>query len=103
MRGALWRWQRWEDLAGVVTLRVIAAWGGGQKEDGAHLTLEDLLGREPVSLLPPPTLTEAERESQEWEEMQAAAKRDRANLMLYRMQLELAKRQHGGGPEIVSG
>ena len=102
IQGAQWRWQRAEDLAAWMTVHLMAAWGGGKKADGEYLTPADLLGREPVRLVPPPTLTEAEQEAQEWEEMQRQAKRDRALLEVYKLNA-LQNQRDGRGPEVVSG
>ena len=100
-KGAMFRRQQWEDIAMAVALHVMAASGGGKKADGEYLTLTDLLGREPVSLFPSPSLTDAQREEQEWEEMQREAKRNRALVELARVQFELANKD-GHGPEVVS-
>lgn len=83
-----------------VTLPLMQA-QGAKRKDGSDLTLEDLLGRAPVRLVPPPELTEAQAEAQAWEDEQAAAKRSRAEILAYQMHLAQAKRAGGGGPEIV--
>ena len=82
---------------------LFAAWGGGKKADGEPLTPADLLGREPVRLWPAAPLTEAQREAQEWAEMEAEAKRDRTLLEIYKMQVLKAAREGQPGPEIVNG
>jgi hypothetical protein len=84
----------------MVALHVMAACGGGKKPDGEYVTLVDLLGREPVRLLPPPILTDAELAEREWEERQAEIARAQANALLFKTQMMQAKRD-GRGPEIV--
>ena len=77
--------------------------GGRQEGRWEPFTPADFLGRDPVRWWPDPVLTEAQREAQEWAEMEAQAKRDRTLLEIYKMQVLKAAREGQPGPEIVNG
>ena len=96
--GAEFRRQQQEDLAAVISLHVLHA-AGATRKDKSPLTIEDILGRERVRLVPPPEVSEAEREEQAAIEAEVAARNERTRWQLYQAQAERAART-GQGPPI---
>lgn len=100
IHAAQFRWDRLEDIVAEMALYVMAAAGNGKKEDGEFITRAELLGREPVSLIPPRQLTPEEEEAREWEEMQREAKAARARMFLYEVEVKRRQAQGLPGPTI---
>lgn len=74
---------------------------GTKNTDGSDITLQSFLGREPMRVIPPRELTEAEQEQQAWDAAQAQAKHDRAVMEIYRINALRAQREGAPGPEVL--
>lgn len=99
MRGAQFRHDQQMDVAAMIALNVLVA-AGVKLQSGEPLTLHTILGRDPVSLIPPRELTESEQEEQEWNEQVQAAKNYKAQMLIYETQLRRARREGQAVPEI---
>lgn len=102
IRGAQFRADQLMDLAGVISLNALTG-AGAKRMDGQELTLRDVLGRDPVSLIPPRVLTDAEQEEQEWQAERQTAKNYQAQKLVLQTEFLRAQREGQSGPEIVSG
>jgi hypothetical protein len=87
------------DAAAVISCNVLVA-AGVKLQSGEPLTLRDMLGRDPVSLIPPRELTETEQEEQEWNAERQAEKNYKAQMLIYQTQLRRAQREGQAVPEI---